>query len=355
MKVLVLGSGVIGLSTAQLIREELDYEVTIYSDKKIEETTSDGAGGLWMPFQCEPVQLVSTWSQKTYVISNKFLNIFLQKYLNERHQNKDGLVEKLVHREYLSKQVVKENDLPTWAKSLNLKYGKTSELKDVEIDSKLLENKPFFWDFDCFVIDTREELKRLYKQLQEDNKCEIILGTSLESTEDIKKLAKLHNCKIVINCTGLGALKILKDVEVMPKKGVTLVYKRPKCPVVCCGIEGGWISTSDKVAYGIPRGNVIIIGGSVYDNDFTTNVSKDDVDRLKKNAEIFYPQLKNQEPLSAWAGLRPFRKSGIRFDKLKLGDGISMVNNYGHGGSGWTVFFGAACANIQLVLSISNS
>src|SRR5207247_3003968 len=36
-------------------------------------------------------------------------------------------------------------------------------------------------------------------------------------------------------------------------------------------------------------------------------------------------------------GLRPFRKSGVHLEREKLGDGRTVIHNYGHGGSGFTL------------------
>ena len=66
-KVLVVGSGIIGLTVAKLLREKLDVGVVLYSATTPLATTSCGAGGLWMPFHCEPVALVDKWAEETLV------------------------------------------------------------------------------------------------------------------------------------------------------------------------------------------------------------------------------------------------------------------------------------------------
>jgi D-amino-acid oxidase len=47
-------------------------------------------------------------------------------------------------------------------------------------------------------------------------------------------------------------------------------------------------------------------------------------------------------------GLRPFRKTGIRVEKARLRDGRSVVHNYGHGGSGFTLSWGCAREVLEL-------
>ena len=41
-------------------------------------------------------------------------------------------------------------------------------------------------------------------------------------------------------------------------------------------------------------------------------------------------------------GLRPFRKTGVRLEREKLSDRRTVIHNYGHGGSGFTLSWGCA-------------
>jgi D-amino-acid oxidase len=54
--------------------------------------------------------------------------------------------------------------------------------------------------------------------------------------------------------------------------------------------------------------------------------------------------LKIEKPnvLAERVGLRPFRKSGVRLERDHLSDGRTVVHNYGHGGSGFTLSWGCA-------------
>ena len=50
-RICVLGAGVIGLSTAVNIQQDvLGSEVTIIADKFSPNTTGDGAAGFWQPY-----------------------------------------------------------------------------------------------------------------------------------------------------------------------------------------------------------------------------------------------------------------------------------------------------------------
>jgi len=66
---LIIGAGVIGLSTAMeaLNAGHRGDHITIVADEYSPETTSDGAGAIWRPvfLQDTPVELSDGWAQKT--------------------------------------------------------------------------------------------------------------------------------------------------------------------------------------------------------------------------------------------------------------------------------------------------
>ncbi len=52
--------------------------------------------------------------------------------------------------------------------------------------------------------------------------------------------------------------------------------------------------------------------------------------------------------LAERVGLRPFRKSGVRLERDRLRDGRTVIHNYGHGGSGFTLSWGCAREVLEL-------
>ena len=51
MKIVIVGAGIIGLSTGLCLKKwNKNIEVTIVSDKLTPETTADGAAGIWSIF-----------------------------------------------------------------------------------------------------------------------------------------------------------------------------------------------------------------------------------------------------------------------------------------------------------------
>jgi D-amino-acid oxidase len=70
MSVLVVGSGIIGLTTAHLLSQS-GKKVLIRSMAPLSSTCSQGAGGLWMPFHCDDVN-TNRWARTTLL---KYLSL----------------------------------------------------------------------------------------------------------------------------------------------------------------------------------------------------------------------------------------------------------------------------------------
>lgn len=63
-------------------------------------------------------------------------------------------------------------------------------------------------------------------------------------------------------------------------------------------------------------------------------------------------QARNSRLFDITVCLRPFRAKGPRMDVEKLGD-TTVIHNYGHGGSGWSLSWGAAAIALQKVTTAS--
>ena len=65
-RVCVVGAGVVGLATAENLRKQ-GYDVIIISESHPLDFSnpSQGAGGFWEPFKCEPQELVNKWASET--------------------------------------------------------------------------------------------------------------------------------------------------------------------------------------------------------------------------------------------------------------------------------------------------
>lgn len=68
-QVVVLGAGVIGLTAALRLCEELPKaDITVIAENFDHDTTSAGAAGLWEPYKLSetPPELIRRWGQETF-------------------------------------------------------------------------------------------------------------------------------------------------------------------------------------------------------------------------------------------------------------------------------------------------
>ncbi len=148
---------------------------------------------------------------------------------------------------------------------------------------------------------------------------------------------------LVINCAGIGARELAHDIDLEPHRGqVAIVPKidNLKCAIVC---------DDAPLMYAIPRTNDCVFGGTNdVSNDLAANPATTTaiVDECSRVLKIDNPRVLNER-----VGLRPFRKSGVRLECGKRRDGRTVIHNYGHGGSGFTLSWGCA----ETVFSFSSS
>ena len=151
------------------------------------------------------------------------------------------------------------------------------------------------------------------------------------------------SCTYVINCTGLSTL--LSDPALIPARGVLQYYKRPPSFRTCILVDDGPVGSSTHPVYAIPRGDLVAVGGTYLENDTETEVREEEREMLELNASTLLPGYPDGwEKVGEWAGFRPVREEGVKIgvneDLTK--DGVTWIDNYGHGGSGWTVAEGCA-------------
>lgn len=177
-------------------------------------------------------------------------------------------------------------------------------------------------------------------------------GKDFTSMEEIVQEAVENGCDAVVNCTGLGAQSLCNDNHVVGGRGVLLQYDR-NCQrrtddnlindVAITAEEPPW-GGDGTPCYMIPRGDIIVIGGSVLEGDTETSIRPYEWERLERNAHIMGIDTNQSKPIGQWTGFRPIRPC-VRLEidnNYGIDEGVNVVHNYGHGGSGWTVYVGAA-------------
>jgi glycine/D-amino acid oxidase-like deaminating enzyme len=256
--VAVLGSGVVGLSTARLV-QEAGFPVTIYTAALPPETTSNIAGGQFHPFGLF----------KEEAVTPEFRSQFTRAldYSWRRFQI-------MVGDDYGIRR------LPT--------YVETDSP-----DAKLLETfppinrmlspteHPFPWAsalrYDTIYVETGRYLRQMIRDVQ-------IAGGKVEvrkfvTPADIAALPE----SLVFNCTGLGSRDLFNDQDLRPARG-QLAILEPQ-PEVRYAFTGG-------PGYMFPRPDGIILGGTFELDQWDATPEPQTIARIVARHKAFFTSLR---------------------------------------------------------------
>ena len=312
--VLVIGAGVVGLTSAYLLHDA-GYKVTIYTKDYTQDTTSAVAGAFWEPYLVQPIEKAHRWSKFTYDYMNS--NILPIRY--------SGVTEITVN----SYQNPASPD-PWWmplAKNFR-RLGK-GEISDIYTSG---------WEYDSLLFDTTVYLPWLVSQL---NKKGIEMKQSeVKSFEDV-----LPDFDLVVNCTGLGAKALCNDNQLYPIRGQVLRIAPNGFDKVVQD------ENDDSLVYVVPRLNDIIIGGTGQVNDWNIQPDPQDTIRISNKLKKILPDFADMEILEERVGLRPAR-SEVRLETEQV-SGKTIIHNYGHGGAGYTLSWGCASDVVDLARECS--
>jgi D-amino-acid oxidase len=310
-KILVIGAGVSGLSTAILLLKK-GYEVEIWSKDLPMHTTSAVAAAFWFPFLAEPQDKIIGWSN------------FTRKYLEEHALNdqESGCDERDFY-EFLDEPA---GD-PWWKGAVK----SWRHLKEHEIPVDYKDG----YSTRLILMDTTLYLPWLFNKFEE-------LGGNFEQRKVGSLLNDTANYSTVVNCTGLGAQTLCDDQELYPVRGQVILIKPNGVNEVKADDSG-----HNQLAYIIPRKNDIVLGGTTQINNWDLEVNPTDTEEILKKAAILDSRFKNVTVLAEKVGLRPAR-SRVRIEK-EIKEGKNIVHNYGHGGSGYTISWGCANEVVSLI------
>mmetsp|Transcript_23700 Transcript_23700/g.36603 ORF Transcript_23700/g.36603 Transcript_23700/m.36603 type:complete len:393 (+) Transcript_23700:149-1327(+) len=383
----VAGSGVMGLRTAlELLRKNIPVTLRSPRSPLHSSTCSQGAGGIWMPYSCNDSR-IDRWSSETLdeLLSlqqqqkqnNVMIETITKICLKESHGGPK--VEDFISDEYQTKK----GPLPQWTLDPRLNFqhltvemlGYQNHVFKLRIPSQQAMVDAGYkhaWVFNTPVVDTPKMLMNMLQEIESYEIADIDVETNHEyqSVEEMVEDAKNFNCNSVVNCAGLGARNICSDdaKNMVGARGIILHFDRKNCirrtmspeeeylfqndASISVG-EGLWGSETEP-AYVIPRGDILVVGGSFLKDDSTSEISPEERERLLWNANnLAGIDVTKSKPIGEWTGFRPYREAGIRCEVDQVYTGVTsdmkVVHNYGHGGSGWTTYVGAAKEVAQLL------
>jgi D-amino-acid oxidase len=336
-QVAIVGSGVSGL-TCGLVFAEHGYRTAIFAKEIGQQTTSGAAAALWFPYDAEPADKVIPWALGTY------------RTLIDLARNPDSGVSMIELRQFSRTEKI---HIPDWAIPLGARAVVPSFLPfmSTEVENgaagetatctgrpvaertegeRITSLKIFKSGFSLRVplMDTTIYLDYLANRF-------FTAGGSIAANTHFAQLEDVDpKFDVVINCAGIGARELVRDTDLEPHRGQVAIVPRIKdlpYAVVC---------DDAPLMYAIPRRNDCVLGGT---NELSNDLAADSATTMRIVTECTRA-LKIEKPsvLGERVGLRPFRKSGVRVDRDQLRNGRTIVHNYGHGGSGFTLSWGCA-------------
>ncbi|KAL5113192.1 D-amino acid oxidase [Pleosporales sp. CAS-2024a] len=162
---------------------------------------------------------------------------------------------------------------------------------------------------------------------------------------------------VVVNCTGLLASKLggVLDSTVYPGRGqIVLVRNEFEHMATTSGTDDG----SDEATYVMQRaaGGGTILGGCLQHGSWESQPDANLAQRIMSRAIDLCPSLvpktgkvSELSIIRHGVGLRPMRKDGPRVERERI-QGQWIVHNYGHGGYGYQSGWGSAWEAEKLVL-----
>ena len=307
--VIVVGAGVIGLTSAIRLAET-GRAVTIWTADSPAETTSVVAGALCGPYIPSGDERLDRW------------NALCRDTFTALADVPDSGV-----RITRGRLVSNESDgIPPWAPDLPGYAACT--------DDEAAGFSTAFWA-DVPTAEMPAYLRYLVERF-------IAAGGDLE----LRRIESLDEAAaeapVVVNCSGTGARDLAGDDTVRAIKGQHVVVTNP-------GLDTFLYerSSTGRWAGWFPYGDHVVLGGVSVDDDWDRTPDDDISAGILERCARLEPRLADPEILHVDVGLRPGRDTA-RLETEQIADAL-CVHNYGHGGTGVGMSWGAAADVLELV------
>lgn len=296
MEIIILGGGVIGLTTALRLRED-GHDVTVRTWKLSPDTTSDKAAAFWSPYRIREDERTFAWVSETYLTLQELSRvpgsgvsmIQLHKYIKDAEDLSDTWWLKAIPRSGYA-------PIPPAALPEGYKNG---------------------WHAEVPLMETPLYLPFLLDRLKQSG-GRVITG---EKITDISSYTA--GGKVVVNCTGLGSRILMQDDSLLPVRGQIAVIRTSQVPAI--------LVDADAPIYLVPRKDGCIVGGTYEPNEWEEQPEPAAIETILSRAPHLFPGLDTSRVLRTYAGLRPYRPE-VRVEKDPIHP--RLLHNYGHGGRG---------------------
>jgi D-amino-acid oxidase len=300
-EIVVVGGGVVGLTTAVVLAEG-GRRVRVWTRDVAEATTSAVAGALWWPYRIEPVERVRAWALR-------------------------------------SLEVYEELAARPGPTGVRMVEGVLGETRLDEVTGWLAEQVPGLraatpGEYAGPGVRARLPLVDMPVHLAWLRERFVAAGGVVEARA-VSSFAEA-DAPVVVNCTGLAARELVPDPSVRPVRGQLVVVANP-------GIDT-WLVSSDafgEYAYLFPQPGGLVLGGTAEEDAWSLEPDPATAETIVARCAALRPEVAGAKVLEHRVGLRPTRPA-VRLERDTLPDGRLLVHNYGHGGAGVTVAWGCA-------------
>ncbi len=148
---------------------------------------------------------------------------------------------------------------------------------------------------------------------------------------------------LIVNCAGLGACALAADDSLTPVRGQHVIVDNP-------GLEEFFIEAPFTPAWAAywPYPDHVVLGGTQSTDDTSAEPDPQVAQDILRRCIEIEPRLGDARVRGHQVGLRPARPT-VRLEVEQIG-GARCVHNYGHGGSGVTLSWGSAFTVASLLL-----
>jgi D-amino-acid oxidase len=309
--VLIVGGGVIGLTTAVCLVEQ-GLAVRVRTAHPARGTTSAVAGAmLGGPVFAEPHEAALRWHQ----VGMREFAILAARPDTGVHIAQGRLVSHL------------GREMPDWAPTLpGFRPCAPAEHAGFPVAfwiSSLLADMPVYLDY---LVDRF-----------------IAAGGDI----DYRPVASLEEAAaealVVVNCSGVYARHLAGDRHVHPVRGQHVVVENP-------GIDDFFFEGGAESAWTgyMPHRERVVLGGTAAAGDWSLTPDPGQTQQILRRCAAVEPRLARARVIEVGVGLRPGRPA-IRLESESVGR-TRLIHNYGHGGVGVSLSWGCARDVTEMIL-----
>lgn len=335
-KIVVVGSGIIGLYTALVLARKGYAENTIVLAKHMPgdasfEYVSPVAGAHWSSRVFNNSIKELEWNKASF----KMLKALFNDYGEDAGLRRVPEIE--LWADHTPPQIIIDT------------------LREIAPDFEVLDDQRFLKQhgaiyghkFLAFNFNTPKFLRFLQKILTDQGVT--FIRQNLESLHDAFNAL---SCDVVFNCAGLGVMKLggVDDPQSnFPVRGQAVLVRAPQIKENIGLASGGFSS------YIVPRpysNGLVIVGGSHEPRNASRDALWPQSALILDRATRMWPQLMQNGPLEilgSTVGFRPGRDGGPRVECLRLSGRKMLIHNYGASGAGYQMGLAMAIEAVGLM------